>query len=109
MKLPRQENVFVPNANNDPRITQHDDPSLVLRSLIYSPLIHDDHIIGVLVVANPKRVTIQYNGFVARYSLAEQSGALAIKNSDAMNLRLEKSRMDTILHFCKRCTRTLSC
>ena len=95
------KSVFVPNANNDPRITQHDDPSLVLRSLIYSPLIHDDHIIGVLVVANPANgLPFSITDLSLVNSLAEQS-ALAIKNSDAMNLRLEKSRMDTDLALAK--------
>ena len=49
--------VYVPVAQSDPRIVQHDEPSLILRSLIYSPLVHDDQILGVLVVANQQMVS----------------------------------------------------
>ncbi len=89
--------VYVPQASIDPRVVKHDDPSLVLRSLIYSPLIHDDQILGVLVVANPTNgLPFSETDLSLVNSLAEQA-ALAIKNSDAMNLRLEKTRMDSDL------------
>ena len=89
--------VYVPQAQNDPRIVKHDDPSLMLRSLIYSPLLHDDQISGVLVVANPANgLPFSETDFSLVNSLAEQA-ALAIKNSDAMNLRVEKTRMDSDL------------
>ena len=45
--------VFVPRAMDDPRIIKHEDASLAVRSMIFSPLIHDDKILGVLAVANP--------------------------------------------------------
>jgi|TARA_B110000305_G_scaffold140634_1_gene156756 sigma-B regulation protein RsbU (phosphoserine phosphatase) len=89
--------VYVPQAQNDPRVVKHDDPSLMLRSLIYSPLLHDDQISGVLVVANPANgLPFSETDFSLVNSLAEQA-ALAIKNSDAMNLRVEKTRMDSDL------------
>lgn len=93
--------VFVANAQTDPRIVKHPDPALAIRSMVYSPLIQDDSILGVLVVANPSSgLTFSEMDFSLVNSLAEQA-ALAIKNSDAMNLRLEKSRMDTDLSLAK--------
>jgi phosphoserine phosphatase RsbU/P len=93
--------VFVANAQTDPRIVKHPDPALAVRSMVYSPLIHDDTILGVLVVANPSSgLTFSEMDLSLVNSLAEQS-ALAIKNSDAMNLRLEKSRMDSDLGLAK--------
>jgi sigma-B regulation protein RsbU (phosphoserine phosphatase) len=93
--------VFVANAQSDPRIVKHPDPALAVRSMVYSPLIHDDSILGVLVVANPSSgLTFSEMDLSLVNSLAEQA-ALAIKNSDAMNLRLEKSRMDSDLGLAK--------
>ena len=91
------KSVYVPQALNDPRVVKHNDPSLTLRSLIFSPLVHDDQISGVLVVANPANgLTFSETDLSLVNSLAEQA-ALAIKNSDAMNLRVEKTRMDSDL------------
>ena len=47
------KSVFVADAKNDPRIIKHQDSSLQVKSMIYSPMAHNDKIIGVLVVANP--------------------------------------------------------
>ncbi len=89
--------VYVPHAQSDPRVVRHEDPSLTLRSLIYSPLVHDDQVLGVLVVANPANgLPFSETDLSLVNSLAEQA-ALAIKNSDAMNLRVEKTRMDSDL------------
>ena len=86
--------VFVPHAIEDPRIIKHQDPSLSVRSMVFSPLIHDDQTMGVLAVANPSSgLSFSETDFSMINSLGEQA-ALAIKNSDAMNLRFEKNRMD---------------
>ena len=91
--------VFVPRAMDDPRIIKHEDASLAVRSMIFSPLIHDDKILGVLAVANPASgLPFSETDFSMVNSLGEQA-ALAIKNSDAMNLRFEKSRMDADLQL----------
>ena len=91
--------VFIPNALEDPRIIKHRDPSLSVRSIIYSPLIHDDQTLGVLAVANPaSEIPFSETDFSMINSLGEQA-ALAIKNSDAMNLRFEKTRMDADLRL----------
>lgn len=91
--------VLVEDASTDPRIVKHKDESLTAKSLVYAPLIHDDKCLGVLVVANPaNNQPFSQMDFSLISSLAEQA-ALAIKNSDAMNLRLEKSRIDSDLHL----------
>jgi len=95
------KSVYVPVAQNDPRVVKHEDPSLILRSLIFSPLIHDDQILGVLVVANPSNgQAFSETDLSLVNSLAEQA-ALAIKNADAMNLRVEKTRMDSDLNLAR--------
>ena len=91
--------VLVEDASSDPRIVKHSDESLKSKSLVYAPLIHDDKSYGVLVVANPANgQPFTQMDFSLICSLAEQA-ALAIKNSDALNLRLEKSRIDSDLHL----------
>ena len=90
---------FIPNAMNDPRVVKHADASLSIHSMVASPLVHDDQIIGVLAVANPASgQPFSETDFSMINSLGEQA-ALAIKNSDAMNLRLEKTRMDADLRL----------
>jgi phosphoserine phosphatase RsbU/P len=91
--------VFIPNAMDDPRIVKHEDISLAVHSMVFSPLIHDDQTLGVLAVANPSNgVSFSETDFSMINSLGEQA-ALAIKNSDAMNLRFEKTRMDADLRL----------
>ena len=93
------KSVFVADAKNDPRMIKHQDSSLQVKSMIYSPMAHNDKIIGVLVVANPtNELPFSETDLSLVNSLAEQA-ALAINNSDAMNLRLEKSRMDSDLRL----------
>ena len=88
---------LVKQADKDPRVVIHSDPSLKAKSLVYAPLIHDDKTYGVLVVANPAGGhSFTQMDFSLISSLAEQA-AMAIKNSDAMNLRLQKSRIDSDL------------
>jgi len=91
--------VFVPNALEDPRIIKHQDASLSVRSMIFAPLVHHDQTLGVLAVANPANgLPFSETDFSMASSLGEQA-ALAIKNSDAMNLRFEKTRMDADLRL----------
>ena len=45
--------VYIENAIGDPRIIKHSDPSLAVRSIIFSPLVYNDKTMGVLAVANP--------------------------------------------------------
>ncbi len=91
--------VFIPDAQSDPRVIKHNDQSLSVRSMIFAPLVHDDQCLGVLAVANPANgLPFTETDFSMINSLGEQA-ALAIKNSDAMNLRFEKTRMDADLRL----------
>ena len=90
---------FIRNALDDPRVVKHSDASLAIHSMVVSPLVHNDHILGVLAVANPSNgQSFSEIDFSMINSLGEQA-ALAIKNSDAMNLRMEKTRMDADLRL----------
>ena len=91
--------VFIPNAKEDPRVIKHNDESLAVRSMIFAPLVHDEDCLGVIAVANPSNgLSFSETDFSMIKSLGEQA-ALAIKNSDAMNLRFEKTRMDADLRL----------
>lgn len=93
--------VLIENASNNPRIIKHSDPSLTIRSIIFSPLVYNDRTMGVLVVANPASgQSFTATDFSLVNSIAEQA-AMAIRNSDAMNLRLSKSRMDADLQLAR--------
>ncbi len=93
--------VFVEDARNDPRIIKHTDPSLYVRSMVFSPLVHNEKVLGVLAVSNPSNgLSFSEMDHSLVNSLAEQA-ALAINNSDAMNLRFAKSRMDSDLSLAK--------
>ncbi len=86
--------IMVGDATRDPRIVQHDDPSLRVSSAIYSPIKFGDLLLGVLAVANPASgLPFSDTDFSLVNSLAEQA-ALAIYNSDIMRLGIEKNKMD---------------
>lgn len=85
---------LVANAGSDPRTVQHEDPSLVMRSLIAVPLHFRERFFGVLAVANPadERPFTEVE-FSLLQSLGEQA-ALALHNAEFFNLQLEKSQLD---------------
>lgn len=86
--------LLIPDATKDPRVIQHDDPSLFIRSIIVAPVLFDGELIAVLAVANPADgLAFTDTDFSLVESLAEQVG-LAIHNSDAMQLQIEKSKID---------------
>jgi len=86
--------IMVVDATRDPRVVQHDDPSLRVSSAIYSPIKFGDLLLGVLAVANPANgLSFSQTDFSLVNSLAEQA-ALAIYNSDVMRLGIEKNKMD---------------
>ena len=85
---------FIPDARSDSRVISHDDPSLIIRSLMLAPILYEEENIGVLVVANrADERSFSETDFSLALSLAEQSG-LAIHNADLMNLQLEKNKLD---------------
>lgn len=86
--------LLISDAANDPRVQQHSDPSLQIRSMIVSPVLFRGELIAVLAVANPvDGLAFTDTDYSLVESLAEQVG-LAVHNSDALNLQLEKNKLD---------------
>jgi phosphoserine phosphatase RsbU/P len=85
---------LIADAKSDPRVIQHDDPALVIRSLIIAPILFRDRLIAVLAVANPAdELAFTDTDFSLVESLAEQVG-LAVHNSDVIQLQIDKSKID---------------
>ncbi|MGB0743818.1 MAG: SpoIIE family protein phosphatase [Opitutales bacterium] len=86
--------LLIPDAKNDPRVIQHKDSSLEIRSLIVAPVLFKDELLAVLAVANPADgLAFTETDFSLVESLAEQVG-LAVHNSSAMQVQIEKNRID---------------
>ena len=86
--------VLISDASNDPRVVQHNAPSLQIRSIIVAPVVFKDELIGVLAVANPSDgLAFNDTDFSLVESIAEQVG-LAVHNSDSLNLQIEKNKLD---------------
>lgn len=86
--------LLIADAQNDPRVIQHEDPSLQVRSLILAPVLFQGELLAVLAVANPADgLAFTETDFSLVESLAEQVG-LAVHNSDAMQLQIEKNKLD---------------
>ncbi len=91
------EVILIEDGAADDRILRHDDPSLVVNSLIAAPILFRNQLIGVLAVANPSDgLSFNENDVSLIRSLAEQAG-LAIHNSALLNLQLEKKKLDVDL------------
>lgn len=89
--------LLIANAALDSRVVRHEDPSLVIRSIIYVPIRFRKTTLGVLVAANPADgQAFTETDFSLAQSLAEQAG-LAIHNLDLMALQIEKNKLDTDL------------
>lgn len=89
--------ILIPDAGDDPRIIRHDDPSLVVRSVIVVPITFRDLNLAVLAMVNPAdNSAFGETDFSLAMSLAEQAG-LAIHNLDLMATQIEKSKLDTDL------------
>ena len=88
------KSIMVNDAARDPRVVQNDDPALQIAAAIFAPIKFGDLLIGVLAVVNPASgLGFSETDFSLVNSLAEQA-ALAIHNSDAMHLGIEKNKMD---------------
>ncbi len=86
--------VLIEDASGDPRVIQHEDPALKVRSLVVAPIAFRSKILGVLAVANPADgMAFNDADFSLVQSLAEQA-AMAIHNSDLMEMQIEKSKLD---------------
>ena len=86
--------VLIADAQRDPRVIVHADPSLVVRSLIIAPIMFRRDVLGVLAVANPadERPFNDMDLSLVQ-SLAEQA-ALALHNVELMRMQIEKTRID---------------
>jgi len=88
---------LIEDGIEDPRIVQHDDPALAIRSIIAAPILFTDRLIGVLAVANPVTgLPFTATDFSLVESLAEQAG-LAIHNNEFLSLQVEKRQLDVDL------------
>lgn len=86
--------VLINDALKDPRVVKHQDPSLIMRSLIVAPILFRKKVLGVLAVVNPADgLSFNQTDFSLVRSLAEQAG-MAIHNSDYMTLQIEKNKLD---------------
>ncbi len=89
--------ILVEDGTSDERVIRHDDPSLLVKSLIAAPILFRGQLIGVLAVANPSDgLAFNENDVSLIRSLAEQAG-LAIHNSHLLSLQLEKRKFDVDL------------
>jgi len=85
---------LITDAGNDPRVIQHEDPALEIRSIIVAPVLFKGELLAVLAVANPADgLAFTETDFSLVESLAEQVG-LAIHNSAAMQIQIEKNQID---------------
>ncbi|MBA4138458.1 MAG: protein serine phosphatase [Opitutus sp.] len=85
---------LVVNAPNDARIVRHDDPALVVRSVIAAPIMVRQRLIGVLCVCNAADgLPFTETDYSLVEALAEQAG-LAVHNADFVALQVEKQRID---------------
>lgn len=90
---------MIRHAKKDPRIVRHKDPALQIHSIIVAPVLFQDNLIAVLAVANPAdELPFTETDFSLVGSLAEQMG-LAVHNSDAMQLQIEKNKLDMDLEL----------
>lgn len=88
------KSTLIRDAALDPRINQHQDPALQIRSLIVAPIQFDGELLGVLAVANPEanRLFDQEDLDLVE-TLAEQA-AVAIQHLDNLIEHIEKQQLD---------------
>lgn len=89
-----KEAELIKDARHDPRVIQHEDAALEIRSLIVAPVLFKGELLAVLAVANPADgLAFTETDFSLVESLAEQVG-LALHNSAAMQIQMEKNQID---------------
>ena len=85
---------LVVNAPSDSRIVKHDDPALIVRSVIAAPITVRHRLIGVLCVCNAADgLPFTDNDYSLVAALAEQAG-LAVHNADFVKLQVDQQRVD---------------
>jgi len=85
---------LIARAEDDPRIVRHEDPALVVNSVIAAPILVHRRLVGVLCVCNPSDGTpFSETDYSLVEALAEQAG-LAVHNADFLALQVAKQRLD---------------
>ncbi|MGH8017365.1 MAG: PP2C family protein-serine/threonine phosphatase, partial [Opitutaceae bacterium] len=98
---------LVADGRADPRIVDHGDEVLAVRSLIAMPIEFHGELLAVLVVANPSDgEAFTPTDFSLVQSLAEQAG-LALHNNEFLTLQTEKRQMDVDLALAKEIQQVL--
>ena len=88
---------LIEHALSDPRVVKHDDPALVVRSVIAAPIMVRQQLIGVLCVCNSADgLPFTQTDYSLVATLAEQAG-LAVYNTDFIELQVAKQRLDVDL------------
>ncbi len=85
---------LIMKAPDDPRVVKHEDPALVVRSVIAAPIMVRQRLIGVLCVCNASDgLPFTATDYSLVEALAEQAG-LAVHNADFLSLQVEKQKLD---------------
>lgn len=98
---------LVRDATSDEVIVKHDDPALMVGSVIVVPLQFRDRFFGVLAVTNPVGGSMfAQDDFHLMESLAEQA-AVALHNAEFLHLQMEKHQLDLDLSIASSIQRML--
>ncbi len=85
---------LIGDAPADSRVVRHDDPALMVRSVIAAPIMVHKQLIGVLCVCNSADgLPFSQTDYSLVAALAEQAG-LAVHNTDFLDLQVAKQRLD---------------
>jgi len=91
--------LLIHDAEHDPRVVHHDDPSLQLKTLIVVPIEFQQSVIGVLAVANrTDGIGFDETDYSLIQSIGEQAG-LALQNHELVHLERERNKLDTDLEL----------
>ncbi|MEM9025359.1 MAG: GAF domain-containing SpoIIE family protein phosphatase [Verrucomicrobiota bacterium] len=102
-----KKGVLIRDAISDGRIFQHSDEALRVHSIIASPILFRNELIGVLCVANPaNRQPFTDVDFSLVDNIAEHAG-MALHNAANIHLLLEKNRLDVDIELAANIQRLL--
>ena len=99
--------IFIRDALSDRRIFQHSDETIQVHSIIASPILFRNELIGVLCVANPaNRQPFTDVDFSLVENIAEHAG-MALHNAANINMLLEKNKIDVDIELAANIQRLL--
>lgn len=86
--------LFINDALSNSKIIKHNDSAIKITSLIASPIVFRNNLLGVLALANSTLADgFSKNEFYLLKSFAEQSG-LAIHNANLMSYQITQNKLD---------------